>query len=44
MQVHFSFPFYKIDVWFIYNVVLVSSIQKSDSVVHTNSFSDSFPL
>ena len=36
----------KIEVEFIYNVVLVSGVQQSDSVTHnhTHSFLDSFPL
>ena len=35
-----------IGVQLIYNVVLVSSVQQSDSVIHIymHSFSDSFPL
>ena len=35
-----------VEVQFIYNVVLVSGVQQSDSVIHIciYSFSDSFPL
>ena len=35
-----------IEVWLIYNVVLVSGIQQIDSVIHIHiySFPDSFPL
>ena len=41
-----SIIFFKIEVYLIYNVGLVSGIQLSDSVVHiyTYSFSCSFPL
>ena len=34
---------FKTDGQLIYNAVLVSRVQQSDSVVHTQPFSDSFP-
>ena len=38
----------KIEIRLVYNVVLISGIQQSDSVIHIyiyiSSFSDSFPL
>ena len=33
-----------IETQLIYNVVLVSGVPQSDSVIHIYSFSDSFPL
>ena len=33
-----------IKVQLICNVVLISAVQQSDSVIHTYPFSDSFPL
>ena len=30
--------FYLIDIWLIYNVVLISAVQQSDSVMHTYTF------
>ena len=38
-----SFSFFLIEVWLIYNVVLVSSVQQRDSIIHIYSFPDSFP-
>ena len=33
-----------IEIRLIYNVVIVSGVQQSDSVIYIYSFSDSFPL
>ena len=33
-----------IEVYLIYNIVLVSVVQQSDSIIHIYSFSYSFPL
>ena len=45
---YFLFLIYFIEVYLIYNVVLISTIQQSDSVIHiyiyTYPFSYSFPL
>ena len=42
---HYCFPFF-IERWLVYNTVLVSGVQRSDSVIRTYiySFSDYFPL
>ena len=33
-----------IEVWLIYNIVLVSGVQQSDSVIHRYIYSEGFPL
>ena len=39
------FPiFKKIEIQLVYNIVLISCIQQSDSVIYICVFSDSFPL
>ena len=50
LLVFLKFPFslfsFFIEVWLIYNVVLISAVQQSDSVIHIyiHSFLYSFPL
>ena len=42
--IYFLNLIYFIEVELIYNVVLISAVQQSDSVIHIYSLSDSFPL
>ena len=44
LGVVFFFFFSFIEVYLIYNILLISAIEQSDSVIRTYSFSYSFPL